>query len=70
MSPGSIAASLLFGAIGFALFVFGKKQARFLPLVTGMALMGYPYFVSGAVANWAIGTAILGAFLVALRYEP
>ena len=46
---GSVAGLLwgvLFSAIGFGYFLYGKKQRSISPLLFGVALMGFPYFVS------------------------
>ena len=34
---------VLFGAIGLGYFVYGKRQKKFVPLICGVGLMGYPY---------------------------
>jgi len=54
---------LLFGSAGLGYFIYGKRQKAAVPLVCGLALMIYPYFVSGTVLLVAIGAA-----LVALPY--
>ncbi|HEX9879306.1 MAG TPA: hypothetical protein VGB25_03830, partial [Candidatus Binatia bacterium] len=38
--------STLFGSIGVGYFIYGKKQAQFVPLLSGIFLCVYPYFVS------------------------
>jgi len=40
---------VVFGAVGFAYFIYGKKQAMFVPLFCGIGLMVFPYFVSNTV---------------------
>jgi hypothetical protein len=52
---------LLFGSIGLGFFVYGRKQRAIVPLVCGIALMVFPYFVSGTA--WLI---IVGVVLVAI----
>ena len=42
---------LVFSSIGFGYFLYGKKQGRAAPLICGIALMIYPYFISN---EWAI----------------
>jgi hypothetical protein len=37
---------LLFGSIGLGFFVYGKKQKAIMPLVSGLGLMVFPYFIS------------------------
>lgn len=60
-SPGVLFAGLIFGVIGTAAFVYGKKQARFSPMAIGVALIAYPYFVSAAWLLWSIGIALCAA---------
>jgi len=38
--------SILFGSIGMGYFVYGKKQQAALPLLAGIVLCIFPYFVS------------------------
>ena len=57
-SWAKIWAYFIFGVIGFAAFVYGKKQSSWRPLVIGLALMGYPCFVSSTFALYAIGVAL------------
>jgi hypothetical protein len=52
---------LLFGSIGLGFFVYGRKQRAIVPLVCGIALMVFPYFVSGTA--WLL---IVGVVLVAI----
>ncbi|MDE2271397.1 MAG: hypothetical protein KGJ94_05380 [Xanthomonadaceae bacterium] len=54
---------MLFGAIGVGYFVYGKRQAMIVPLVCGIGLMVYPWFVSGAFL-----TVVVGAVLMAVPY--
>ena len=59
--------SLVTSGIGFVLFVYGKKQARWPQLAGGIALMVYPYFVSTLALSLVIGAAIVGAVWIAVR---
>jgi hypothetical protein len=63
MNTSSLIFGLLFGSIGIGFFVYGKRQRAVVPLVCGVALMIFPYFVSSAILLVAIGVA-----LVALPY--
>ena len=58
MNTANIFASVIFGSIGFAAFIYGKKQSSFKALVIGVVLMVYPYFVTNAIAVYAIGVAL------------
>jgi hypothetical protein len=49
---------LLFSSIGFGYFLYGRKQRAIVPLVCGVALVIYPYFVPNVVALVAIGVAL------------
>lgn len=57
-SLAKIIAWIIFGAVGFAAFVYGKKERSFKPLVVGIALMGYPYFVNGTFWLYAAGVGL------------
>ena len=52
---------LIFGCIGFVAFVYGKKNAAFVPMVVGLLLMGFPYFVRGTLALYLVGIALVAA---------
>lgn len=54
---------VLFGSIGLGFFIYGKKQAMVVPLVSGLALMVYPYFMPNAVA-----LVLAGLVLIAIPY--
>ena len=50
--------SIIFGSIGLAYFIYGKKQQRVVPLITGLLLSVFPYFMSGAIAMSIVGTIL------------
>jgi len=54
---------IMFGAIGFGFFTYGRKQKAVVPLITGIALFIFPHFVSNVYM-----LVIAGAVLVALPY--
>jgi hypothetical protein len=49
---------LLFSSIGLGFFLYGRKQRAVVPLVCGVALMIYPYFIPNVSALIAIGIAL------------
>jgi hypothetical protein len=49
---------VLFGSVGLAYFVYGKKQQRFVPLLCGIALMAFPYFISNTVLLVVVGLVL------------
>ena len=63
-NPSALLGSLLFGAVGFVAFMYGKKMALWKPMVFGGALMVYPYFVPQTWLIYAIGCALcLGLYI-------
>ena len=50
---------LLFGSFGLGFFVYGKKQKAVVPLVCGLALMIFPYFISNTILLVAIGVGLI-----------
>ena len=57
-SEGSLILGVVFGAVGLAYFVFGKRQQRFVPLFCGIGLMAFPYFISNTVLLVIVGLAL------------
>ncbi|MBI1284895.1 MAG: hypothetical protein GC183_11225 [Thiobacillus sp.] len=51
--------SLLFSSIGLGFFIYGKRQKAVVPLLSGLGLMIYPYFVSSSILLVAIGVALM-----------
>jgi hypothetical protein len=50
---------LLFGSVGLGFFLYGKKQRAVIPLVCGLALMIFPYFVANALLLVGIGVLLM-----------
>jgi len=61
ISPASLFIGILAGAFGVAYFVYGKKQARIVPLVSGVLLCVYPYFFDSVLWLVLIGLALIAA---------
>ena len=55
MDSQSIIWGLISGSIGLGYFVYGKKQRSVVPLVCGLGLMVFPYFVSNTVVLVTVG---------------
>jgi len=64
-SLATILIAVLFGLVGFAAFRYGRKNSEPRPLLLGIALMAYGYFVSNAWASLGIG-----ALLTLLLFFP
>ena len=58
MDTSSLLLGILFGSIGLGYFVYGKKQKLVVPLVCGLALMIFPYFIANTIALVAVGVAL------------
>jgi len=50
---------LIFGSVGLGYFIYGKKQKAVVPLVCGLLLMIFPYFVSNTILLVSIGIALI-----------
>jgi hypothetical protein len=63
-NPSALFGSLLFGAIGLGAFMYGKRMVLWKPMVMGVTLMAYPYFVPQTWLIYTIGcTLCLGLFV-------
>lgn len=58
MHPVNLACVVLFGAIGLGFFVYGKRQQGLVPLLCGLGLMAFPYFVTSLPAVLIIGVVL------------
>ena len=63
-NPALLFGSFLFGAIGMAAFVYGRKLALWKPMVIGVALMAYPYFISQTWLVYVLGCALSAGLFV------
>jgi hypothetical protein len=63
LETSSLLWGLLFGSIGLGFFIYGKRQKTVMPLICGLVLMIFPYFVSNTIL-----LVILGVVLMSLPY--
>jgi hypothetical protein len=49
------------GAFGMGYFVYGKREQKAVPLISGVLLCVYPYFVDNALWSIFVGAALLAA---------
>lgn len=61
MTAASLFWNLMFGVVGTAYFMYGRKQHAPIPLVCGIALGIFPFFVSNAWLLFGIGSALSAA---------
>jgi hypothetical protein len=59
LSTSALLWGLLFGSVGLGFFVYGKKQKVVVPLICGLVLMAFPYFISNTILLVAIGVALI-----------
>jgi len=57
-SETSLLWGVVFGSIGLGYFVYGKRQRRGVPLVCGLGLMLFPYFVANTLLLVVIGVVL------------
>ena len=50
--------SVLFSSIGAGYFLYGKRQRQVVPLLTGLILCVYPYFLSNGYALVIVGVLL------------
>jgi hypothetical protein len=60
-TPAALFASILFGAVGFGAFLYGKKQARLMTMIIGLVLIFLPYMIGSTTGLYAAGAALCAA---------
>ena len=55
---------ILFGSIGMGAFVYGKSTSAFKPIIIGILLMVYPYFVEGTTLMYGVGAVLCVALFL------
>ncbi|WP_425915495.1 amino acid transport protein [Acinetobacter sp. TSRC1-2] len=55
MTTTQLLLGVLFSSIGLGYFLYGKKQKVTVPLVCGLVLMIFPYFVENTTMLTTIG---------------
>lgn len=63
MDTATLLWGVIFGAVGVGYAIYGRKQRAPIPLVCGIGLMVFPYFISNV---WAI--VLVGAVLMGIPY--
>jgi hypothetical protein len=59
VSPYTILLGIVFGSIGIGFFIYGRKQKRFTPLLSGVMLWGMPYTGFGPMKLVLIGIVLV-----------
>jgi len=50
---------MLFGAIGFGYFLYGKKQKAIIPFCVGIVLCVFPYFIANVYVLIFVGLVLM-----------
>lgn len=56
MNEAGLLWGVLFSAIGLGYFIYGRRQGRTIPLLCGLVLIAYPYFMPNTTVLVIIGT--------------
>ena len=59
MNTAMILWGFIIGMIGIVYFIYGKKVSNFYVLISGIAMMIYPYFISNIFISIAVGIALI-----------
>ncbi len=59
MTEATLLWGLVFSCIGMGFFLYGRKQRAVVPLVCGLALMIYPYFIANVLLLVTIGVVLI-----------
>lgn len=57
-SPATLIWNVIFGSIGLGFFVYGKRQKSAVPLLCGVGLMAFTYFISNSYLLVATGVVL------------
>ena len=55
----SLFLAVLFGSVGLGFFMYGRKQGAVVPLICGIVLMIYPYFISNVIVLVSVGILLM-----------
>ena len=58
---GNLFFGIVAGAIGMAYLVYGRRQTKLVPVIAGVLLCVYPYFVEGWLWLGVVGALLLVA---------
>ncbi|MEJ2528851.1 MAG: hypothetical protein P8Z39_01885 [Gammaproteobacteria bacterium] len=58
-SASQIVWAVMFGAVGLGYFTYGRRQRAVVPLLAGIALFIFPYFISNVYVLVVVGIAIV-----------
>lgn len=59
MDTASLLLGVVFSSIGLGFFLYGKNQKAFVPALSGVVLMIFPYFVSSTPVMVLVGLLLI-----------
>jgi Na+/H+-dicarboxylate symporter len=59
MNSTTLLISVFAGCFGLAYFVYGKRQAKVIPLLSGICLCVIPYFIENTTINIFVFLALI-----------
>lgn len=65
--PTLLIVSIFPSTVGFALFMYGKKEQRWPQLAAGILMMVYPYFANTMTSMLVTGTVITAVLWYVVR---
>jgi hypothetical protein len=68
-SATSLLSGLFVSSLGAGIFLYGKSTAKFIPLIAGILMCIYPFFISSVPLLWLV-TIALCVLLYVTREKP
>ena len=60
----NILSQLLISCAGMGFFMYGKKSQRLFPLLAGILMCAYPYFINNVWILWGVTVALIVALYI------
>lgn len=68
MGSATLWLGMLFSCVGGGYFIYGKKQADFVTLISGSLLCILPYFMHNAIILSLVSLSLMGLPFAAHKY--
>lgn len=59
INTANIIANLIFGSVGFVFLMYGWKNKEPKPLVFGLGISIFPFFITNTILIYVIGTGLI-----------
>ena len=59
MNEAMLIWSVLFGGVGIGFFTYGRRQKAIVPLLAGLALIVFPYFMPNLTILLIVGLVLI-----------